>query len=81
MRELLGGTEEKSLSSTRVFFTKRKQTKIELVSRPGSGLLGWDARGGGLTAPLATVWLTCLGEVSKGWVVSTDADTSDEFEI
>jgi len=31
-------------------------------------------------SPSSAVWLTCLGEVSKGWVVSTDADTSDEFE-
>ena len=46
---------------------------------PSSDSLGWDARGG-LTAPLANVWLAGVSEVSKGWVVSTDADTSDEFE-
>ena len=40
---------------------------------PSSDSLGWDARGG-LTAPLANVWLAGVSEISKGWVVSTDAD-------
>ena len=37
--ELLGGTEENSVSLMRGhwFFTKRKQKKIELVARPGAG--------------------------------------------
>ena len=46
-RELLGGTEENSVSPMRGLFFHRKETeKIELLVRPEIGLLcGWDEGG------------------------------------
>ena len=44
-RELLGGIRENSVShpgKSMIFFTKRKQKKIELVARPGTEVVGWE---------------------------------------